>query len=286
MTGLLAAALLVAAPAMAYDPHPFDLPKGVVVPPYERPVERPLMESALIIRGEVLSVHRQISVEAGDLIAEWVQGDGGGWVDSGRREDLPYTDAYRAYTAERFAGYPDPLWAGRWGFEMLRIRVDAVIAAEHGVNVKPGDVIDLYITGNEASFSNQVVVFAERYVRASEGTVSPWSEADKAFMVPGEHLLNGALISEATSPKRCRGAALASSSYVLALPATLEDLHAIATRVGGEVRGDRNVANRFGGGIVGEAATTSLFSFDESPWDCPDLMTLDEVEKSVREARR
>ena len=127
MTALLAA-LLAAAPARAYDPHPFDLPKGVVVPPYERPVQRPLMESALIIRGEVLSVHRQISVEAGDLFAEQIWRDGG-WVDSGRREELPYTDAYRAYTAERFAGYPDPLWAGRWGFEMLRIRVDAVIAA-------------------------------------------------------------------------------------------------------------------------------------------------------------
>ena len=283
MTALIAA-LLAAAPAWAYDPHPFDLPKGVVVPPYERPVQRPLMESALIIRGEVLSVHRPISVEAGDLFAEQIWRDGG-WVDSGRREELPYTDAYRAYTAERFAGYPDPLWAGRWGFEMLRIRVDAVIAAEQGVHVKPGDVIDLYIDSQVTTGPNKVLAFAERYVRASEGTVSPWSEADKAFLL---HDGNGALISEdRSSNRRCQGAArVASGNYVVALPATLDDLKAIATRVGGEVEGDRNVANRFGGGTVGGIAKANWVYLDESAWSCADFMTLDEVVKSVAAARQ
>jgi hypothetical protein len=72
------------------------------------------------------------------------------------------------------------LRAGRAGFEMLHIRVDAVIAAEKGVTVKSGNVIDPYISNDVRSGPNQVVAFAERYVPASEGL---WSEADKAFMV-------------------------------------------------------------------------------------------------------
>ncbi len=155
MRRLLAAALLVVAPAArAYE----DVPRnGGIVPPYERPVKRPMMQAALIVRGTIESLHLQPAPLAGLHATQ----ENGTWVEASR-EPMPLTDAFQGYAKDRFSGYTNPILAGLWGFQMARIRVDEVLVAEAGVDVQSGETRDLYVNGQSWLYSPNLIVFAEQ----------------------------------------------------------------------------------------------------------------------------
>lgn len=269
----------VASLAHAHDRPP---PEGVIAPPYERPVKRPMLQAALIVQGTVQSIHLQPSTVIPIATMTWQDGE---WKPAGN-EELPLTEAYKAYVADRFAGYPDPDWMGRWGFQMLRVEVEEVIASEADIDVRAGELVDLYVPSNFAIRSPRLVAFAERYVLRQEGTVSPWSEAGKAFVLP-EMDISSTLVYEADKTHDCPGAATTRGGYVLRIAPSQKELSELAGRVATDLRGDDRdrVSSRHLGGVAGLLAGVPSFDLEGTPWSCDDLLVFDSVGAHTREAR-
>lgn len=267
----------ISSSAQAYDQPP---PEGVVAPPYERPVKRPMVQAALIAQGTVQSIHLQPNPAIPVATMTWQDGE---WRPAGI-EELPLTDAFQAYVADRFAGYPEPEWMGRWGFQVLRVEVDEVIASESGVDVKAGDVFDLYVPSDLAIHGPRLIAFAELYVRKHEGTVSPWSEPGKAFVLP-ETDVSSSLIFDAPQGEECPSAALSVGGYIIDVGASKSDIERLAALVPGTTVDDDAMCNVAACGTVGGVLTTPRRTLEGSALSCSDVAAFSSVPAAVRRAR-
>ena len=179
---------------------------------------------------------------------------------------------------------PDPERMGRWGFQMLRVKVDTVIASEPGVDVKAGDVVDLYVPSEFGIRGQRLVAFAEHYVLEAEGTVSQWSEAGKAFVLPSMDI-SSTLIFEASTAYDCPGAALTRGGYVLRIATTRDDLAERAARVNSPSPEGDSVSHIHFDGMEGGLAEVPAFHLEGTPWVCNDLLPMDAIPAAVRRAR-
>lgn len=160
---------------------------GYVTPP--EGVSRPAQVER--IRGQA----HEAPVVVGALVKEALSG----------RDLPPLTEAYKAYVAERFEGYPDPERAGLWGYRLLRVQVTEVFRDE--ANMEAGDTVDIYVSSDfpVANPGESIVAFLTPYSRPEQGIVSPHSAQDMAF-IPMPDDVPDSFLLEAPAHRHCPGA--------------------------------------------------------------------------------